>query len=441
MKSEHRKKSNLPGNDDITSLSSLDLSNVSSGVINKANFFYGSRKSAYKAVLREYSKKTSVHGLNYVLQIHRPFYEKLYWIVALLLSLYLATYYMWGSYVKWSNIPIILGFDETLVKINQIPFPTITICPENQINFINYQFSNISDLIWFEIEEYGNFQNRNNISEEEKLNFLLTLQICDQETIDRYSPYMPKNLNINVAQNLIDIVSDAQTILTFVEFKGDSNDYDLEMVLTNEGVCYQFNGLNHQDIYNNIDYIPYNGGLKNNISVTGSWSLDDGYQNSSEYPIRTSSSSISSGFYLYSLRLKSFKQVFKVFINSPDNIPQTTDNYYIMVPDSKQVIVTVLPQFIKTQANLRDFDIEKRQCYFNKERNLRFFKFYTQNNCQTECLTNYTIAKCGCAKFWMPKPSDIPFCDFTQLTCCSKAAQELDVILTNQTIKKLKIPK
>ncbi|KAI8118090.1 Pickpocket protein 28 [Lucilia cuprina] len=252
---------------------------------------------------------------------------------------------------------------------------------------------------------------------------------------------MPKNVNINVAQNLIDIVNDAQTILTFVEFKPDSSGNYLEMVLTNEGVCYQFNGLNHQDIYKNIDYITYNATLENYINVTGNWSLDDGYQNYSDYPKRTSSSSISSGFYLYSLRLRRFNQGFKVFINSPDNIPLTTDNYYIMVPDSKQVIVTVLPQYIKTPTNLKDFDIDKRQCYFNKERNLRFFKFYTQNNCQTECLTNYTIAKCGCAKFWMPKPTDIPFCDITQLACCSKASQELDVILTNQTIKKTRDPK
>lgn len=47
----------------------------------------------------------------------------------------------------------------------------------------------------------------------------------------------------------------------------------------------------------------------------------------------------------------------------------------------------------------------RRQCYFDDERDLRYFKSYSQSNCQTECLANYTMARCGCVKFWMPSES------------------------------------
>lgn len=44
----------------------------------------------------------------------------------------------------------------------------------------------------------------------------------------------------------------------------------------------------------------------------------------------------------------------------------------------------------------------RRQCFFDTERQLRFFKIYTQRNCELECLANFTVKTCGCAKFSMP---------------------------------------
>ncbi|KAI8118089.1 Pickpocket protein 28 [Lucilia cuprina] len=457
MKSEIDKKSinldsdsfNLSEDDINLSLNSLALSDVPSCVIIKTNFIYGNEKSAFKAVLKEYSKKTSVHGLNYIFEIHRPFYEKLYWIIALLVSLYLAIYYMWESYDKWSNTPVILGFDETLVDISTIPFPTITICPENKRDMTNSQFPEVSSLIWSEIMEYGDFQNRLNISEKQEQRFLSTLQICDQEIISRFVPYMTSNINMNVAQNLLDIVHDTNTTITACEWKTvlDYSCRILKKMITEDGVCFQFNGLRHQDMYKKTEYINYHDELENDVNVSGSWSLDGGYQGQgyNAYPLRSILPSVRNGFRLelatfgkhIDYLCGTFKQGYKVFLNSPDSIALTRGNY-ILVPKSKDVMITVVPQFIKSQDNLMDYPVEKRQCYFNKERNLRYFKFYTQNNCQTECLTNYTIAKCGCARFWMPRPLDIPICDITKLTCYTNAAHDLELLIANQTARKTK---
>ncbi|XP_037826361.1 pickpocket protein 28-like [Lucilia sericata] len=436
--------------DDINlSLNSLALSDVPSCIIIKTNFIYGNRKSAFKAVFKEYSKKTSVHGLNYIFEIHRPIYEKLYWIIALLVSQYLAIYYMWETYDKWSNTPVILGFDETLVDISTIPFPAITICPENKRDMTNSQFPETSTLIWSEIVEYGDFQNRLNISEKQEHRFLSTLQTCDQEVIARFAPYIKNNINMNVAQTLLDIVHDTNTTITACEWKTvlDFSCRILKKMITEEGVCFQFNGLRHQDMYKKIEYINYKDELENDINVTGSWSLDDGYQGQgyNAYPLRSILPSVRNGFRLelatfgkhIDYLCGTYKQGYKVFLNSPDSIALTRGNY-ILVPKSKDVMITVVPQFIKSQDNLMDYPVEKRQCYFNKERNLRFFKFYTQNNCQTECLTNYTIAKCGCARFWMPRPLDVPICDLTKLTCYTNAAHDLELLIANQTARKTK---
>ncbi len=44
----------------------------------------------------------------------------------------------------------------------------------------------------------------------------------------------------------------------------------------------------------------------------------------------------------------------------------------------------------------------RRQCYFETERHLTFFKAYTQRNCELECVAKNIIQKCKCSPFFMP---------------------------------------
>jgi amiloride-sensitive sodium channel len=41
----------------------------------------------------------------------------------------------------------------------------------------------------------------------------------------------------------------------------------------------------------------------------------------------------------------------------------------------------------------------RRQCYFDGERQLKFFQIYTKANCELECLTNSTMRYCNCSAF------------------------------------------
>uniref|UniRef100_A0A1B0FMQ4 Ribonuclease H2 subunit B n=1 Tax=Glossina morsitans morsitans TaxID=37546 RepID=A0A1B0FMQ4_GLOMM len=149
------------------SINSKALSDVPSDIIIKSKIKYGSRWDAFKGLLAEYSKSTSIHGIRYIFEIHRPFYEKIYWIVLMLISLYFATSLIRESYLKWMDSPVIVGFDETLVPVHKIPFPTITICPEIKMETEVFDFANISQRIWSEIENYQQFENLSNITDEE----------------------------------------------------------------------------------------------------------------------------------------------------------------------------------------------------------------------------------------------------------------------------------
>lgn len=85
----------------------------------------------------------------------------------LVISVYFAISLIWATYLKWQDTPVILGFDETLVPVHKIPFPTITICPEIKMERNMFDFTNVSSRILEEIQKYGSFQNYEDISETE----------------------------------------------------------------------------------------------------------------------------------------------------------------------------------------------------------------------------------------------------------------------------------
>uniref|UniRef100_A0A034WTB9 Sodium channel protein Nach n=1 Tax=Bactrocera dorsalis TaxID=27457 RepID=A0A034WTB9_BACDO len=440
------------------SLSTISgLSEVPSDIIIKSRIKYGSRWSACKGLIMEYSKNTTIHGLRYLVELHRPFYEKLYWFVVLVISVYFAISLIWATYLKWQDTPVILGFDETLVPVHKIPFPTITICPEIKMERNVFDFTNVSSRILEEIQKYGSFQNYEDLSETDLERFMSTLHICESEVVQRFAKYLPKNLKPNITQTLVDISISKNETGPFCKWNGRFYFCDkiFNFVATDEGICYQFNGLQAKDIYRDVSFVNYYDEdvvdfnnffepLPRFNELTGNWSLDDGYvgQGYNSYPQRTAFSSARNGFFAFlqgfqhnfEYACRSFKQGYKVFLTSPESVPVTTSNY-ILLPHGDEVMVSVLPHYVISTDNLHDFSPEKRQCYFNDERYLRYFRSYSQSNCQVECLTNFTINKCGCAKFWMPKPQDVPVCSVEDINCYDTAQSELSILIQNQTMQ------
>lgn len=110
-------------------------------------------------------------------------------------------------------------------------------------------------------------------------------------------------------------------------------------------------------------------------------------------------------------------------------MPRTSN--FFRIPMGKDVKVLVKPQMITTSEKLRNFDPKRRQCVYESERKLRYFKTYTQHHCgklreskkktifqfkinfiisflffeyclDMECTANFTYWRCGCVKFSLP---------------------------------------
>ena len=68
----------------------------------------------------------------------------------------------------------------------------------------------------------------------------------------------------------------------------------------------------------------------------------------------------------------------------------------------------------------------RRNCYLEDEKVLKFFKIYTKNNCENECLTNFMISRCGCVEFFMIRNSSTRICSARERNCFNKVEENFE---------------
>lgn len=93
---------------------------------------------------------------------------------------------------------------------------------------------------------------------------------------------------------------------------------------------------------------------------------------------------------------------FKIFLHRPDE-PKDGSTRFYEIEAGRKVLIFIEPHIIAIQKYLDKYNAKQRECYFSEEHPLKYFKVYTKNNCDIECLSNFTKALCGCVKFSMPR--------------------------------------
>lgn len=134
-------------------------------------------------------------------------------------------------------------------------------------------------------------------------------------------------------------------------------------------------------------------------------------------------------------RCKGFSQGFKLILHSPTDIPRFYKHFY-RIGMKREVSFSVKPHVIRTSKNLYNYKLETRKCYFENERKLKFFKIYTQSNCELECLTNYTLNLCHCVRFGMPFDNTTQVCNVVKNTCTFNVGAQMMLKKLNRNLKK-----
>lgn len=89
-------------------------------------------------------------------------------------------------------------------------------------------------------------------------------------------------------------------------------------------------------------------------------------------------------------------------MHAPDETPFVSRHFVRLSPD-RETMLTVRPIATETDDALRSSDSQQRQCLFASERKLKYFRHYTQRNCEIECVADQLVRQCGCTRFSMPR--------------------------------------
>ncbi|XP_068914084.1 pickpocket protein 28-like [Tenebrio molitor] len=372
---------------------------------------------------KQYCASTSIHGFRYFGE-DRTIFEKIWWFIIFVICLSGCGVMIFKIYEKYDNTPVIVTFATRETPLYKIPFPAITICPE--VKSVK-RLLNFTDLMLK--------QDELNLTDTERKNLEYMTQLCDNPPDTLLAPNT--TFNNTFTNEFFETLDQVKPVFMILECSFLGQDIEncedvFTPVFTDEGICYSFNILDRGHIFNDLVYH-----YKNYHKVdedTMSWNMEQGYLDSSKintYPWRALLSGASNGFTVYlgvdnediDFMCKQI-QGFKVVLHSPVRMPRLNQEYF-RIPLDHAVVASVQPVVITTSQEVKTFDVAKRDCYFPSERKLKYFRTYSQQNCQLECLTNITLDSCGCVNFFMPRENSTEICGLGKYKCIKEAEQAL----------------
>lgn len=93
--------------------------------------------------------------------------------------------------------------------------------------------------------------------------------------------------------------------------------------------------------------------------------------------------------------------ILQIILNNPIETPKVS-SFGMSIAPGQETKVVVIPQIKTATPQLKSIDISKRQCFFENEKSLAFYRTYSERSCVLECEANFTLAFCGCVLYHMP---------------------------------------
>ncbi|KAK9883353.1 hypothetical protein WA026_001528 [Henosepilachna vigintioctopunctata] len=380
-----------------------------------------------------YCNHTSIHGFQYFGQ-NRTIIEKCWWTIVFMAIVSGCGFSIYLIYNKWRLSPVIVSLTTKDTPIYEIPFPAVTICPtikysNDCINF-SALFENYNTTLEGreEIAEYiaqlcqwgRSFRNVKNLKATFSNEIYKTFLNC--------SPYLVSEVNEEHEVNFMD---------EFLSFRED-----FRPLITEDGLCFTFNMLPTEEVFSDVAYIHPE---YSSSDPKSQWIPQSGYRKKTDvhtYPRRALWSGAANSLKVVLAHRKSdidylctgAEQGYKVILHFPTRIPRSILEY-TMAPFGKATMISVSAQRMATSEVVKNYSPGKRDCYFEGEKKLQFFKIYSISNCAFECLTNFTLKECGCVGFYMPRNESTPICGLPRAGCLDLARKKYQLAKLKSKLK------
>lgn len=177
---------------------------------------------------KEYSQRSTIHGISYLGERELHWTERIWWILALCTSISVSFYCIFKVYAKLT--PVVITFADYTTPITEINFPTITIC---------------NDVIMPGVLKYN--------SQEDVQQMYALINVCEDGGL--VSKYANFTIDTNVIMQHLRTLTpdlfhcDFTQHCAFHEYSYFYCGTAFQEILTDVGLCYTFNHLKSEDIY------------------------------------------------------------------------------------------------------------------------------------------------------------------------------------------------
>jgi acid-sensing ion channel, other len=103
-------------------------------------------------------------------------------------------------------------------------------------------------------------------------------------------------------------------------------------------------------------------------------------------------------------------------VHSPFEFPNVFEDMNFCQSDyAKSLDVLITPQVIVTDEDLIDVAPSKRGCFFDGERELKFYRVYTKLNCEVECYADFLHKAINCTPYYLARVDSLKLCDLDDI--------------------------
>ncbi|CAD6993458.1 unnamed protein product, partial [Ceratitis capitata] len=371
-----------------------------------ARFREGKRKISFANALKDFLQNVSFHCYGKLVEPHRRFHERFFWIIFHLTMLSIMIVFLWKTQVFGGQFLSTTLFDP-MYPIQNVPFPTFSICSLNRMSNssvtayaerlnmkdpakrgVNYFYAHIKKLSYpysKRIENDDNF--------EDFLEFQNFLDVYDTKDTEVF---------YNTRSRMIELTPNCTDILVHCRLAGEDFDCMTKFTetLTANGLCCTFNedGLYSKPRPPSLSFFKEQKGL---TLLLNSANKDEFFKQS-----------YSAGFVFY--------------IHSHGYYPEVSSGSVKerFVQTAMHTYLSIVPSIMETVSEARILSPSVRKCYFDDEQPRYFGKQYSANNCITRCRMHSMLVLCNCLLFMYPEELLTVGTDYVYCTLRHKACLE-----------------
>ncbi|KAG5674514.1 hypothetical protein PVAND_004476 [Polypedilum vanderplanki] len=346
---------------------------------------------------KTFTKHSSMHAVHYLTAESMKVFEKLFWLFVIFLASLAMAYCCILLSNRFSSSLTSTVFESTNFKVIEIPFPSITICNANRINY------NKTDEA---IEKFiPNFSNK-----DQKLfvRFLEILQNMDYGSFDEFThiadDYKGQFDHLNIFEIYKFMIHECKDF--FVDCKWRNKKVDcckfFSLQITEYGLCYSFNSYTNEptELVSHTKNFPWR-------------SASSGKNSALDVIVNTQPST--------RIEYESSQIGIQAIVQHPFEHPN--NGQFIAVKSVASLIIK--PTVFSTSDDVRNLDPADRQCYYNQEAtqlNLTHLigMPYNRANCMSACRQQHLKKFCNCSVSFLFPSGEIPDCNISSLLCLSK---------------------